>query len=105
MTDTELKKIFIPSDDIVAREIEGELIIIPLVAGIGDLEDELFTLNDTGVAIWRQLDGRKDLQTIVDNLRQEYDVEEKEIIHDVLGWVGELVKRRILVEVGTDYSA
>lgn len=105
MTDTELKKIFTPSEDIVAREIEGELIIIPLVAGIGDLEDELFTLNDTGVAIWRQLDGRKDLQTIVDNLRQEYDVEENEIIYDVLGWVGELVKRRILVEVGTDYSA
>ena len=105
MTDTELKKIFTPSEDIVAREIEGELIIIPLVAGIGDLEDELFTLNYTGVAIWRQLDGKKDLQTIVDNLSQEYDVEEKEIIHDVLGWVGELVKRRILVEVGTDYSA
>ena len=105
MTDTELLKIFIPSEDIVAREIEGELIIIPLVAGIGDLEDELFTLNDTGVAIWHQLDGRKDLQTIVDNLLQEYDVEEKEIIYDVLGWVGELVKRRILVEVGTGYTA
>ena len=99
MTNTELAKIFVPSEDIVAREIEGELIIIPLVAGIGDLEDELFTLNDTGVAIWHQFDGKKDLQTIVDNMRQDYDVEEKEIIYDVLGWVGELVKRRILVEV------
>ena len=33
------------------REIEGELIIVPLVAGIGDADDELFTLNETGKAI------------------------------------------------------
>jgi hypothetical protein len=31
-----------PSDEIVAREIEGELIIVPLTAGIGNLEDELY---------------------------------------------------------------
>ena len=28
----------------------GGIIIVPLVAGIGDMEDELFTLNDTGKA-------------------------------------------------------
>jgi hypothetical protein len=105
MTDIELSKIYEPSEDIVARVIEGELIIVPLVAGIGDLEDELFTLNETGRAIWHQLDGRTDLQTIVHNLRQEYDVEAQDVVDDVLGWVAELVKRRILVEVGTGYTA
>ena len=34
----------------------GEIIIVPLVAGIGDMEDELFTLNDTVKASWGQLD-------------------------------------------------
>ena len=48
-----------PSGDVVAREIEGESIIVPLVAGSGDMEDELFTLNDTGKAIWDQFDGRR----------------------------------------------
>jgi hypothetical protein len=33
---------YVPSEDVVAREIEGELIIVPLAAGIGDMEDELF---------------------------------------------------------------
>jgi hypothetical protein len=51
------------------------------------------------------LDGRTDLQTIVHNLRQEYDVEAQDVVDDVLGWVAELVKRRILVEVGTGYTA
>jgi hypothetical protein len=43
---------YVPSKDLVCREIEGELIIVPLVAGMGDMEDELFTLNETGRAIW-----------------------------------------------------
>jgi hypothetical protein len=31
-----LDAIYAPSEDVVAREIEGELIIVPLVAGIGE---------------------------------------------------------------------
>ena len=91
--------VYAPSDDIVAREIEGELIIVPLVAGIGDLEDELFTLNDTGKAIWRHLDGNTTLGVIIEALAQEYEAPPGAIESDVLGLVGELVRRRMLVEV------
>ena len=49
MTDTlTLDMICAPSEDVVAREIEGEIVIVPLASGIGDMEDELFTLNETG---------------------------------------------------------
>lgn len=91
--------VYFPSDDIVAREIEGELIIIPLVAGIGDLEDELFTLNDTGKAIWKLLDGARTLGEIIQVLEQEFDAPAGEIQRDVLGLVQELARRRMLVEV------
>jgi len=57
-----LKTICIPSDDVVAREIEGDVIIVPLATGIGDAEDELYTLNPTGQAIWQKLDGQRTLQ-------------------------------------------
>lgn len=87
------------SEDVVARKIEGELIIVPLVAGIGDLEDELFTLNDTGRAIWDQLDGKRTLGEIIAALGQDYDAPPGEIERDVLGLVQELVRRRMLVEV------
>lgn len=89
---------FIPSDDIVAREIEGEIIIVPMVAGIGDLEDELFTLNDTGKAIWTQLDGRKTLGEIIKTIEDEYDAPAGTIERDVIGLVEELVRRRMLIE-------
>ncbi len=90
-------QIYIPSEDIVAREIEGELIIVPLVAGIGDMEDELFTLNETGKAIWDLLDGQRDLNAVIAALAEQYEAPPAEIERDVLGLVEELVKRRMLV--------
>lgn len=42
------------SPDIVAREIGDEIIIIPLIAGIGDADDELYSLNASGRAIWQE---------------------------------------------------
>ena len=94
-----LDKILAVSDDVVAREIEGEIIIVPLVAGIGDLEDELFTLNETGKAIWERLDGRRSLNDVIAELAAEYQAPPGEIETDVLGLVEELSRRRMLVAV------
>ena len=91
--------IYIPSEEVVAREIEGEMIIVPLTAGIGDADDELFTLNDTGKAIWKQLDGQRSLKNIVENLSSEFESQPGEIERDVTGLVEELLKRKMLVEV------
>lgn len=90
---------YFPSEDVVAREIEGELIIVPLVAGIGNMEDELFTLNDTGRAIWKRLDGKKNLKEVVEELSAEFETSAGEIEKDVIGFVEELLKRRMVVEV------
>ena len=88
--------IYIPSDEIVAREIEGELIIVPLAAGIGDMEDELYSLNETGREVWQRLDGQHTLAQIVAELAEEYDEPPVEIERDVQGLVAELLKRRML---------
>jgi hypothetical protein len=90
--------IYAVSDDVVAREIEGEIIIVPLVAGIGDLEDELFTLNETGKAIWELLDGRRSLQS-GSGAVGKYATEPEKIQTDVLGLVGELLRRGMVIEV------
>jgi hypothetical protein len=87
----------VPSEDVVAREIEGELVIVPLTSGIGDMEDELYTLNDSGKAIWDRLDGKRSLSNIVNELIAEYDVDRNEIEVDVIGLVNELLKRKMLL--------
>ena len=88
---------YAPSEDVVARELEGEIVIIPLVSDIGDIEDELYTLNETGQAIWRKLDGARPLRQIADELAAEFDAPAETIERDVLGLVGELVSRRMVV--------
>ena len=91
-----LNSICTPSEDIVAREIEGELIIIPLAAGIGDMEDELYTLNETGKVIWGLLDGNRSLAQIAGELGEQYDAPAADIEADVLGLAGELARRKIV---------
>ena len=98
-TKVSLDGLYMPSEDVVARSIEGELIIVPLVAGIGDLEDELYTLNETGKAIWDRLDGTKKLKDVLAELSAEFEAPVGEIEKDLTGLVEELLRRKILVAV------
>lgn len=92
-----LDGVYGPSDDIVAREIEGEIVIVPLVSGIGDMEDELYTLNEAGRAVWRRLDGTKPLREVARELAAEFDAPAGVIEQDVVGLVEELAARKMVV--------
>ena len=96
VTQLNLNVVCVPSDDVVAREIEGEVIIVPLVAGIGDAEDELYTLNETGQAIWQKLDGKRTLKDVAASLAGEFNAPLPELENDVLGFASELTRRGIL---------
>jgi len=85
------------SENVVARTIEGEVVIIPLVAGIGDEEDELYTLNETGQAIWQELDGHRTLREVAVSLAETFEGSPSELEVDVLGFASELTRRGILV--------
>jgi Coenzyme PQQ synthesis protein D (PqqD) len=101
MTDRiDLDKAYRPSEDVVVREIEGEIVIVPLTSGIGDLEDELFTLNETARAIWAKLDGTRPLAAVVRELLAEYDAPDGVVHEDVVGLVQELFDRRMIVAIG-----
>lgn len=87
----------VPSEDVVVRMIEDELIIVPLVAGIGDMDDELFTMNETGKAIWSRLGGEKSLRTLAAELATEFSAPPGEIEKDLLGLMTELARRKMVV--------
>jgi hypothetical protein len=95
-----LNTIYEPSDDVVVREIEGELIIVPLVSGIGDMEDDLFSLNETGRAIWDKLGGVKTVEDVITELTGEFDASKDEIEKDVTGFLAELMRRKMIRTVG-----
>jgi coenzyme PQQ biosynthesis protein PqqD len=92
----DLNSAYIPSEDVVARDIHGEFIIIPVASGIGDSDDEIFSLNKSGRVIWDRLSGKRNLKDIIDDLSNEFEAAAEEIEKDVSGFIEELLKRKMV---------
>lgn len=94
------EKIYITSEDVVARQIEDEFLLVPIASGIGDMEDALYTLNETGRLIWQKLAPQKTVNNLVDELAEEFDASRETINTDVCGILAELVRLNMVVDVG-----
>lgn len=95
----DINRIYSISDNVVAREIEGEIIIIPISSDIRNSEDEIFTLNENARAIWEKLNGKNTLKDIINKIESKFQAAPEKIQKDVLGFTEELSKRNILIEV------
>lgn len=98
-TKVKLSAIYKPSEELVARQVQGEFIIIPITSGVGSLENDIFTLNETGRAVWDRLDGKRSLEEVVKDLSSDFSDPPGKIKKDVLGLAEELLKRKMLVKV------
>lgn len=94
-----LNSIYAPSEDVVARVIHGEFIIIPITSGIEDSDEGVFSLNKFGRAIWEKLDGKTSLKEVACALALQFEGDAAEIEKDVLGLTEELLKRKMIVKV------
>jgi Coenzyme PQQ synthesis protein D (PqqD) len=92
-----IEKKYFCNDDIIVRRIEDEYLMIPISSGIGDMEDEMYTLNETGIVIWEKLSPDKTLETVISEICEEYTAGRKEITKDVIGLIEELFKRKIVL--------
>ena len=97
-----LNNIYKPSEDVVAREVAGEFIIIPIASGVGDLEDEIFSLNESGKSIWDKLSADKSLRDVALELSEEFEAPLEKIEKDCVGLIQELLKRKIVVNQGNN---
>ena len=95
----DLNSIYKLSEDLVARDVQGEFVIIPITSGIGDLDDEIFSLNNFGRSIWDKIDGKKSLKKIAGVLASEFEGSLAEIEGDACGFLEELLKRKMIVKV------
>lgn len=72
------KKKFNKSDDVVTREIEGQVILMPLHSSSRDLNC-IYTLNETASNVWSLIDGKTNLSEIKSQLLNKYDVNESKL--------------------------
>lgn len=84
------------SPAIAAKELEGEIVIVP--AGTGAIEDALYALNNTAKALWGHFDGSRTLKDIADDLLSQFEASPSEIEKDVRDFAEELLRKHMLVE-------
>ena len=95
----DLNSKYAPSEDVVARDVHGEFLIIPITSGIGDLDDQIFSLNKFARAIWEKLDSKRSLKEVAHALSLQFEGDATEKENDVLGLTKELLKRKMIVKV------
>jgi len=92
----DLHQAYIPSEDVVARIIEGQLILVPLVAGPPETEGELYSLNDTGKIIWDRLDSETSVNVLAEKLANDFAIPVETMRNDIVGLLKELLLRHIV---------
>ncbi len=92
-----LDSVYRISDDVIFKKIEDQYVIVPLVAGVGNLEDEIFQLNETGSAFWNLIDGGKSLREIIAILCKDYDAPFEEITADIMALGQVLLQKKFII--------
>jgi Coenzyme PQQ synthesis protein D (PqqD) len=89
--DTIIKK----SGNIVFRKIKDEYILVPIVASAADVES-IFNLNETGATVWERIDGIRKLSDIIEDIKSEYESEDKKLEDDVMAFVNEMIDAKLI---------
>lgn len=78
-------------EGILAQEAHGETVLLRLHDG------GYYALDEVGATIWELCDGTRAVTQIVDMLCAEFDAPESTVRTDVLEFVGDLLRERLLV--------
>ncbi len=73
----------------VARPVNNELVLVPLKSKVADMT-QLFTLNELGHFIWNEIQPNATLDSIIEKITAEYDVESDLARADLIAFLNEL---------------
>lgn len=86
------------ADDMISREIAGEILLVPIRNNVGDLEG-IYTLNETGAFIWSKLNGTNTLGDIHNAMVKEFEISSDTAWDDLLEFMSDLAGIQAYVEV------
>lgn len=93
--------LLVRSSATVSREIAGETIVVPICAGVGDME-AVYTFNEVGGNLWKLLKERRAIGDLVDWVVRNFDVTSEAAAADVQGFLEELRGHGLVETVGLD---
>lgn len=73
------------------RIIEGEAVVLT------SHDSTIHTFNPVGTSIWKLLDREREISEVVKDIREEYEVSQKEAEQDVLEFIEKLFQKKIVL--------
>lgn len=80
---------YVRSDSVVSRVIAGEMLIVPVRKGVGDLAS-IYSLNEVASFIWQMIEQPRPKDEIVQSTEQNFAGRRDEIERDVEAFLGEM---------------
>ena len=90
---------YVKQGEFVTRAVAGETIVVPITAGVGDL-DSIYTLNEVGATIWALIDGTTTMEEIVAAITRGFEVGSDQARADVLDFVTSLTEAGLVRPAG-----
>lgn len=89
---------FIRNQDVVARQIEGEVIIVPIRRGVGDM-NSLYTLNSVGSVLWEFMAQEHSLTEMVARVCDEFEVTTSQANNDIQAFLDSMLEEKLIQSV------
>jgi hypothetical protein len=89
---------FIRNREVVSRQIEGELVIVPIRRGVGDL-NSLYTLNPVGSALWEFMNEEHSVPEMVSRVCDEFEVTCTQAQTDIQEFLDSMLEEKLIQPV------
>ncbi len=89
---------FVRNRDVVARQIEGELIIVPVRRGVANM-NSLYTLNPVGSVLWNFMAEDHSVPEMVQRVCDEFEVSAAQASKDIQAFLDSMVEEKLVESV------
>ncbi|HEX2920750.1 MAG TPA: PqqD family protein [Bacteroidales bacterium] len=92
----DLSSVLTQSPSVITRKTGDEYVLVPVTNNIADM-NSVFTLNETAGFLWENLNGKRNVEDLVELLVSAYDISRNDAELDVLEFIKDLKKYLIIV--------
>ena len=86
---------YMRNQGVVSRKIEGELIVVPIRSGVGDL-NSLYTLNPVGSVLWEFMAEGRTIAEMVERICEEFEVTAIQAERDIEAFLDSLMEEKLI---------
>jgi Coenzyme PQQ synthesis protein D (PqqD) len=83
------------SHNVVSRKIDGELIVVPVRSGVGDL-NSIYTLNSVGSVLWEFMNQGHTIPDMVARICDEFEVTADQAQKDIEMFISSLITEQLV---------